>query len=138
MQVKLHNDQLVALSERLGRRSRCDAGAAPGPFVGSLFDQQAHRSQPLRDQIAFRVRLDSEDAHRNFMSLAPAAWKDIEQKRRIETRDAVHRNMSGSFCSHPDVQEATPAGAGQAAKGCVSALEVERLQPERVGMSLGA
>lgn len=52
MQVKLHDDQLVTLLNSLAYVLGAMQTLPPGNILESLFDQHAHLSQFLRDQIA--------------------------------------------------------------------------------------
>lgn len=60
-------------------------------------------SQFLREQDAYYERLWIGFSCRNYMFLVSAALKHSWQKRRVDTRDALHRNMSGSNATPPGV-----------------------------------
>lgn len=65
-------------------------------ILESLSNQHSHRSRPLRHLVIDYYRLEFGHTDRNYTLLMSVVWKHIEQKRRIETRDALHRDMSGS------------------------------------------
>lgn len=54
--------------------------------------------------IAHDDRLEIGHAGRSHRFLLSAVPKHIEQKSRIEARDPLHRNMSGSKVVAPEVQ----------------------------------
>lgn len=59
-----------------------------------------HGSQSLRDQVAYYDRLGIGHAFRNHKFLVCMVRTHTEQKRGIQTDDALHRNMSRSRALH--------------------------------------
>lgn len=68
----------------------------PENILKSLLYQVVERSQAIREHLAYYDRLDMGHPGRSYNFLVPAIRKHIEQQRGIETRDALHKNMSGN------------------------------------------
>lgn len=77
LQVKVHNDELVTfLSD-----SKHVLGAMqlqpPDNILESLFYQQVHGSQSIRDQVAYYDRLDTDHPDRSYKFLVSAVRTHI-------------------------------------------------------------
>lgn len=67
----------------------------PDKMLESEFCQQVICSNSFRDKIAMYDCLETGRADRNYKFLVSAGRKNIDHKRRVDIRDALHWNISG-------------------------------------------